>query len=84
MSVPAARVLCVQHVPWEGPHRIGRALRAAGLELDVRHPLDGDSLPAPGDVDAAVFMGGPMNVDEIDRYPALLTEREWLRTAIDD
>jgi GMP synthase (glutamine-hydrolysing) len=77
------RVLVVQHVPWEGPHRIGRALTAAGLELDTRRPLEGDVLPAHREVAGAVFMGGPMNVDETDRYPALLAEREWLKTAIE-
>jgi GMP synthase (glutamine-hydrolysing) len=80
--VDAPRVLVVQHVPWEGPHRIGRALEAAGLELDIRLPLDGEELPALDEVAGAVFMGGPMNVDEIDRYPGLLAEREWLTEAI--
>ncbi|MBJ7458281.1 MAG: type 1 glutamine amidotransferase [Thermoleophilaceae bacterium] len=75
------RVLVVKHVPWEGPHRIGDALIDAGFELDVRCTLDGDALPARGDVAAAVFMGGPMNVDETERFPGLLHERHWLAEA---
>lgn len=78
----APRVLVVQHVSWEGPHRIGDALVAAGLALDTRCPLAGDALPVHDEVAGAVFMGGPMNVDELDRYPALLPEREWLAAAI--
>jgi GMP synthase (glutamine-hydrolysing) len=78
----APRVLVVQHVPWEGPHRIGRALTDAGLALDVRQPLSGDSLPEHPEIAAAVFMGGPMNVDETQRYPGLLAEREWLAGAV--
>lgn len=78
----APEVLVVRHVPWEGPHRIGEALLQAGLTVDLRRPLDGDALPAVGDVAGAVFMGGPMNVDETDRHPALAVEREWLAAAI--
>ncbi|MBJ7355592.1 MAG: type 1 glutamine amidotransferase [Thermoleophilaceae bacterium] len=78
----AERVLVTKHVPWEGPHRIGDALIAAGFELDVRCTLDGDSLPAVDEVVGAVFMGGPMNVDEIDEYPGLLVEREWIADAV--
>lgn len=77
----ADRVLVVKHVPWEGPHRIGDALVTGGFELDVRCALDGDELPAVGEVAGAVFMGGPMNVDEIEEYPALLAEREWIEAA---
>lgn len=75
------RVLIVKHVPWEGPHRIAGALIDAGLSLDERCVLDGDELPAPDEVAGAVFMGGPMNVDEVDRYPGLLAEREWIAEA---
>ena len=75
-------VLIVRHVPWEGPHRIADALTATGLLLDERCVLEGDLLPAPGDVAGAVFMGGPMNVDEIGRYPGLADEREWLAAAV--
>ena len=49
----------------------------------MRHPLDGDSLPPHDEVAGAVFMGGPMNVDEVDRYPGLLAERDWLAAAIE-
>lgn len=77
----ADRVLVVKHVPWEGPHRIGEALIVGGFELDVRCVLDGDELPAVDEVTGAVFMGGPMNVDQVEEYPGLLIEREWLAVA---
>ncbi|MGH2958583.1 MAG: type 1 glutamine amidotransferase [Solirubrobacterales bacterium] len=79
----ADRVLVVKHVPWEGPHRIGEALITGGLELDVRCALDGDELPAVDEVAGAVFMGGPMNVDQVEEYPGLLVEREWIASAAD-
>lgn len=77
-----ASVLVVKHVPWEGPHRIAEALEACGLALDVRCPIEGDQLPPHDRVAGAVFMGGPMNVDEIDMHPGLLAERVWLAEAI--
>lgn len=69
-------LLAIQHVPWEGPHRI---LDACG-ELDVHtvKPLAGQALPGHDVVAGAVVMGGPMNVDEVECFPALAMEREWL------
>lgn len=78
------RVLVIQHVPWEGPHRIAEALRGAGLVPEVCAPLDGGRLPAPAEVAGAVIMGGPMNVDDTARHPALADERAWVERALAD
>lgn len=78
-----APVLFVTHVPWEGPHRIARAFERFDAPALSRCPLAGDSLPAVESVSAAVFMGGPMNVDDIENFPALRSERSWIREAID-
>lgn len=74
-------LLAVQHVPWEGPHRILDA--CAGLRVRTVKPLAGQPLPAHDEVAGAVFMGGPMNVDEVERFPALAAEREWLAAAVE-
>ncbi len=74
-------LLVVQHVPWEGPHRILDACGA--LRVRTVKPLAGQPLPAHDEVAGAVFMGGPMNVDEVDRFPALAAEREWLAEAVE-
>ncbi len=73
-------LLVIQHVPWEGPHRI---LDACGslAERTVK-PLAGQALPDHDEVAGAVVMGGPMNVDETDRHPELAIEREWLAEAL--
>jgi GMP synthase (glutamine-hydrolysing) len=73
-------LLAIQHVPWETPHRI---LDACG-ELTVRtaKPLAGQTLPAHEEVAGVVVMGGPMNVDEVERFPALAAERKWLAEAV--
>lgn len=80
MSDKRPTLLAIQHVPWEAPHRI---LDACG-ELDVIGvaPLAGERLPEHAEVDGAVAMGGPMNVDEVERYPGLAAEREWLAEAV--
>jgi GMP synthase (glutamine-hydrolysing) len=73
-------LLAIQHVPWEGPHRI---LDACGtLHVQTVKPLAGQPLPPHDEVAGAVVMGGSMNVDEVERFPALATEREWLAEAV--
>jgi len=73
-------LLVIQHVPWEGPHRV---LDACGklAERTVK-PLAGQALPDHGEVAGAVIMGGPMGVDETERHPGLTTECEWLAEAL--
>jgi GMP synthase (glutamine-hydrolysing) len=74
-------LLAIQHVPWEGPHRILDACGA--LHVQTVKPLAGQALPEHAAVAGAVVMGGPMNVDEVERFPALAAEREWLAAAVE-
>lgn len=72
-------LLAIQHVPWETPHRILDACGA--LRVRTVRPLAGHPLPPHEEVAGAVSMGGPMNVDEVERFPGLAAEREWLAEA---
>lgn len=72
-------LLAIQHVRWEGPHRILDA--CGGLQVHTVKPLAGQPLPGHDEVAGAVVMGGPMNVDEFERFPGLAVEREWLAEA---
>jgi GMP synthase (glutamine-hydrolysing) len=74
-------LLAIQHVPWEGPHRILDACR--DLHVRTAKPLAGQPLPSHDEVAGAVVMGGPMNVDEVERFPALAAVREWLAEAVE-
>jgi len=74
-------LLAIQHVPWEGPHRILDACGA--LHVETVKPLAGHPLPDHDSVAGAVVMGGPMNVDEVERFPALAAERDWLAEAVE-
>ncbi|MDX6608480.1 MAG: hypothetical protein QOF85_405 [Solirubrobacterales bacterium] len=73
-------LLAIQHVPWETPHRILDA--CGGLDVHTVKPLAGQPLPDHDEVVGAVVMGGPMNVDDVERHPELATEREWLAEAM--
>jgi GMP synthase (glutamine-hydrolysing) len=72
-------LLAIQHVPWETPHRILDL--CGGLAVHTAKPLAGQALPSHDEVAGAVVMGGPMNVDETERFPGLIAEREWLAEA---
>jgi GMP synthase (glutamine-hydrolysing) len=72
-------LLAIQHVPWETPHRI---LDLCGdVAVHTVKPLAGQALPDHDEVAGAIAMGGPMNVDEVERFPGLAAEREWLAEA---
>lgn len=73
------KLLAIQHVPWETPHRLLDACGA--LDVHTVKPLAGQALPDHDEVAGAVVMGGPMNVDELDVHPELGAEREWLAEA---
>jgi GMP synthase (glutamine-hydrolysing) len=76
-------VVALRHVPREPMGALESVLHEAGLEFRY---VD---LFAPGprslnldEVSALVILGGPMNVDEVDRYPHLAAEVEWIRETL--
>ncbi len=84
------RVMVVRHAAHEALGNLETVLRASGLELEVVNAFDGDwiAIDRRGfrsrDYLGLVIMGGPMNVDQTDRYPYLAAEVEWLRAAVAD
>jgi GMP synthase (glutamine-hydrolysing) len=75
-------LLVVQHVPWEGPHVILDSF--SGVPVVVRNMLDepsGARLPDPATVCGAIFMGGPMSVNDADALSPLAHEIAWLQRA---
>jgi len=74
-------LLVIRHAPWEGPHRILDAFAGTPVvEVDGLAP--GAALPATSDVRGAVFMGGPMSVNDGAEYPGLDAEVDWIRQAL--
>ncbi|MGY1604449.1 type 1 glutamine amidotransferase [Geodermatophilus sp. SYSU D00815] len=89
MSARAARLLVVVPSRTDPPARLGKWLRAAGLELDERYvrPEDGgDELPADLDGhDGLLVLGGPQtSMEPDDVHPELVGVRALLRRAIAD
>ena len=78
------KLLVCQHVAWEPLGTLDPKLRASGLRIRYvnfgRDPLAQPSLDGYGGL---VILGGPMNVDQVDRHPHLATEVTLVREAIE-
>jgi GMP synthase (glutamine-hydrolysing) len=77
-------VLILRHVPHEPAGTLKTILRDAGLvgqyvDLFEHVPSDLPLMQSAG----LVVLGGPMNVDEVVRYPYLDREVDWIRAAIE-
>ncbi len=73
----------LQHVPFEGPAKIGE------WALDNKHNLtstklyENIALPPVESIDWLVVMGGPMNIYEEKDYPWLVQEKKFINEAIE-
>jgi GMP synthase-like glutamine amidotransferase len=76
-------ILCVQHVPFEGPGSVRPWAKRRGHELMRALSSDPAPLPGPDQFDWLILMGGPMGVDDTARYPWLLREKRLLFDALD-
>jgi GMP synthase-like glutamine amidotransferase len=75
------RVVVFQHLSCEHPGIFRDFLRRDEAEI-VTVELDaGDRIPSLDGADALLIFGGPMNVDEEDRYPWLAPETTAIRAA---
>lgn len=76
-------VLIVQHLPIEGPYRLGSALVRAGVELDVRRVYAGDEVPSDAaGLSGLVVMGGPMAAHDDAGFPTRRAELALLADAV--
>ena len=70
-------LLVCQHVPYEPLGTLNPLLKREGYRIRYvnfgRHP---DARPSIDGYNGLVVLGGPMNVDEADRYPHLDLEAE--------
>jgi GMP synthase-like glutamine amidotransferase len=85
-------VLVVRHVPHEGLGTIADALCRGRVEFTIvdafgmgsrRRESPPTTAFDPRKWAGLIVMGGPMNVDEVDRYPFLADEVGWLRQAVE-
>jgi len=71
-----ATIGILQHFWCEGADALEETLLEDGHRTTLVRLWDGDPVPGDGDFEAWLVMGGPMNVDQIDRHAFLLPERE--------
>lgn len=72
-----------QHVPFEGPGSLKRWFEEHNYLLTCTRFFESADLPEPGAVDFLIILGGPMSVNEEDRFPWLLIEKQFVRAAVE-
>jgi GMP synthase (glutamine-hydrolysing) len=73
---------CLQHVPFEGLGSIEDWIRQRRHALGVTRFDRGEPLPAVGDVDLLLVMGGPMSIHDEAKYPWLVEEKCFIERTI--
>lgn len=82
--MPRPKVLVFQHVPYEPLGTLDPLLKACGFRIRyVNFSRTPEALPALDKYEALIVLGGPMNADQIDNYPNLITEVEIIREAVE-
>jgi GMP synthase-like glutamine amidotransferase len=75
------RALVITHTPAESPGTLSEWLPAAGVELDVVEPWNGDALPAEVTDDALIVMGGPQQAYDDGSASWLRETKQLMRAA---
>jgi GMP synthase-like glutamine amidotransferase len=78
------RALVITHTPSESPGTLAEWLPAAGVELDVLEPWNGDRLPDHVAADALIVMGGPQQAYDDSSAPWLRQTKQLMRAATRD
>ncbi len=77
------KILVFQHVPFEPLGTLDPLLKEAGFRIRyVNFGREPASRPELDKYEALIVLGGPMNADQIDEYPNLITEVEIIREAV--
>ncbi len=72
-----------QHVPFEGLGSIEPWLNSNEYELTTTRFFESATLPDPEAIDLLVVMGGPMSVNDEDKFPWLALEKQFVREIIE-
>lgn len=76
-------ILIVKHIDIEGPGTMGDFLDTRNIPYRIIDLGAGDMLPEDlSRLKAVVVLGGPMNVDEEDKYPWLVKENEFIKEVL--
>lgn len=72
----------LQHVPFEGLGSIEPWLESAGFQVTATKFYQSASLPSPETLDLLIILGGPMSVNDEDRFPWLRSEKQFIQRTI--
>lgn len=75
-------VYCLQHSERVRPLTVSEWAIVRGLDLRVVRVDLAESFPEVGSVRRLVVLGGQMNTDQVNEYPWLALERDWIREVI--
>jgi GMP synthase-like glutamine amidotransferase len=76
-------ILIVKHIDIEGPGTLGDFLKEQGEPFTIVELGAGEPLPAdPRAFKAVVVLGGPMNVDEENKYTFLKPENDFIQKVL--
>ena len=76
------RIHYLQHEPFEGLGSMEHWFRERGVELRATHLYRGERLPAVGEVERLVVMGGGMSVNDEAELPWLREEKAFVRACV--
>lgn len=76
------RVHIIQHVALEGPGAISQWARERGHSISVTEQFTRGTLPAVGDFDFLVIMGGPMSANDGAQFDWLAGEKQLIEEAL--
>ena len=77
------KVLVFCHVPHEGLGTIEPFLKHLAVDIEYCDLFRSDTVPSdPSTYDFIISMGGPINVDETEKFPFLKSERTFISDAI--
>jgi GMP synthase-like glutamine amidotransferase len=77
------KVHIFQHVPFEDIGSIDHWLKQHDVALAYTRFFNNDPLPELEQVDFLVIMGGPMSVNDGNKIPWLIAEKQFIGTAVD-
>ncbi|MBW3623382.1 MAG: glutamine amidotransferase [Armatimonadetes bacterium] len=78
-------LLVLRHVEWQGPGLLAEVAAVRGIEVRIADlPHDLPRWPEPADYAALVVLGGPMSVNDTQRYNWLKDEIRLLRRCMDE
>ncbi len=81
--MPRPKILVFQHVPYEPLGTLDPLLKEAGFRIRyVNFGRTPEARPQLERYEALIILGGPMNSDQIDTYPNLITEVDIIREAL--